>query len=110
MNATYARDMEQRVALCDGAAGEEIAYATVGEGPVLVLAAWWTSHLELDWQNEELRAFLLTLAEHHTVVRKVGESRCGQPSIAIYADVISTQCVDGHENHCSPFTITSSIV
>jgi len=61
--------MEQRVALCRGPAGEEIAYATVGRGPVLVLAAWWTSHLELDWQNEELRDFLLVLAEDHTVVR-----------------------------------------
>jgi len=61
--------MEQRVALCTGQAGEEIAYATVGSGPVLVLAAWWTSHLELDWQNEELRDFILILAEDHTVVR-----------------------------------------
>jgi len=61
--------MEQRVALCTGRAGEEIAYATVGTGPVLVLAAWWTSHLELDWQNEELRDFMLILAEDHTVVR-----------------------------------------
>ncbi|MEL7209101.1 MAG: adenylate/guanylate cyclase domain-containing protein, partial [Actinomycetota bacterium] len=48
---------------------EEIAFASVGSGPPLVLAAWWTSHLELDWQNDELRDFVLALAEHHTVVR-----------------------------------------
>jgi len=61
--------MDQQVHLCRGEAGEEIAYATVGHGPVLVLAAWWTSHLELDWQNQELRDFILILAEGHTVVR-----------------------------------------
>jgi len=61
--------MDQHVDLCRGQADEKIAYATVGHGPVLVLAAWWTSHLELDWQNEELRDFILILAEDHTVVR-----------------------------------------
>lgn len=57
------------IARCSGSAGEEIAYATVGSGPALVLAAWWTSHLELDWQNQELREFVLALAENHTVIR-----------------------------------------
>lgn len=61
--------MDQVVARCSGPAGEEIAYATVGSGPALVLAAWWTSHLELDWQNQELREFVLALAENHTVIR-----------------------------------------
>ncbi len=61
--------MDQLVARCSGPAGEEIAYATVGNGPALVLAAWWTSHLELDWQNQELREFVLALAENHTVIR-----------------------------------------
>lgn len=62
-------NMDQRVGCCSGPDGENIAYAVVGQGPVLVLAAWWTSHLELDWQNEELRSFILGLAENHTVVR-----------------------------------------
>jgi class 3 adenylate cyclase len=61
--------MDQFVAHCSGPAGEEIAYATVGSGPALVLAAWWTSHLELDWQNREFREFVLALAENHTVIR-----------------------------------------
>ena len=34
-----------------------------------MLAAWWTSHLELDWQNDELRNFVEDLARNHTVVR-----------------------------------------
>jgi class 3 adenylate cyclase len=61
--------MDQVVARCSGPAGEEIAYAVVGSGPALMLAAWWTSHLELDWQNHELRDFVLALAENHTVIR-----------------------------------------
>ncbi len=65
----YRDRMDQLVARCSGPAGEEIAYATVGSGPALVLAAWWTSHLELDWQNQELREFVLALAENHTVIR-----------------------------------------
>ena len=46
--------MEQRVAVCDGPNGEEIAFASVGDGPVLILAAWWTSHLELDSQRKNI--------------------------------------------------------
>ncbi|HUW03894.1 MAG TPA: adenylate/guanylate cyclase domain-containing protein [Acidimicrobiales bacterium] len=65
----YVDVMEQHVDTCFGPDGEGIAYATVGEGPVLVLAAWWTSHLELDWQNREFRSFIEALAENHTVVR-----------------------------------------
>lgn len=61
--------MDQVVARCRGPAGEEIAYATVGSGPALVLGAWWMSHLELDWQDQELRDFMLALAENHTVIR-----------------------------------------
>ena len=34
-----------------------------------MLAAWWTSHLELDWQEPALRDFVETLAQRHTVVR-----------------------------------------
>jgi class 3 adenylate cyclase len=68
-HAHYVEAMDQRVSSCEGPAGEEIAFASVGEGSVLVLAAWWTSHLELDWQNDELRDFILRLAESHTVVR-----------------------------------------
>ena len=48
--------------------GEDIAFATVGDGPVLVLAAWWTSHLELDWQDPAMRGFIEALAQRHTVV------------------------------------------
>jgi pimeloyl-ACP methyl ester carboxylesterase len=46
-----------------------IAYALSGGGPPLVGAAWWVSHLELDWQDERFRRFWEALAEGYTLVR-----------------------------------------
>jgi pimeloyl-ACP methyl ester carboxylesterase/DNA-binding CsgD family transcriptional regulator len=46
-----------------------IAYALSGDGPPLVAAAWWLSHLELDWQDESFRRFWELLAEGYTLVR-----------------------------------------
>jgi pimeloyl-ACP methyl ester carboxylesterase/DNA-binding CsgD family transcriptional regulator len=46
-----------------------IAYALSGNGPPLVAAAWWVSHLELDWQDEAFRRFWQGLAEGYTLVR-----------------------------------------
>lgn len=49
--------------------GRRLAYATVGEGPLMILGRRWVSHLEADWEDEELRAFLLELGRRHRVVR-----------------------------------------
>lgn len=65
----YCRVVDQQIRVAAAPAGEQVAYASVGEGPLLVLAAWWTSHLELDWQDPGLRDFIETLARRHTVVR-----------------------------------------
>jgi pimeloyl-ACP methyl ester carboxylesterase/DNA-binding CsgD family transcriptional regulator len=46
-----------------------IAYAFTGDGPPLVAAAWWVSHLELDWRDEPFRRFWEALAEGYTLVR-----------------------------------------
>ncbi len=61
--------MQQVIDRTTARGGESIAYATVGDGPLLVLAAWWTSHLELDWHDDGLRCFVETLGQRHTVVR-----------------------------------------
>lgn len=34
-----------------------VAYERRGEGPPLVAPAWWVSHLELDWQDPDVRRF-----------------------------------------------------
>lgn len=46
-----------------------LAYETRGDGPPLVAPAWWTSHVELDWESESFRRFWEPLAEGHTLVR-----------------------------------------
>ena len=53
--------------------GRRVAYATVGDGPVLVLPAWWVSHVSEDWQGEAqsdaFRSFIEALATKYRVVR-----------------------------------------
>jgi pimeloyl-ACP methyl ester carboxylesterase/DNA-binding CsgD family transcriptional regulator len=49
--------------------GRRIAYATVGDGPLLVLPAWWVSHLVEDWQNDAFKEFVEALAQRYRVVR-----------------------------------------
>jgi pimeloyl-ACP methyl ester carboxylesterase/DNA-binding CsgD family transcriptional regulator len=50
-------------------AGQDVAYATVGDGPPVVIGGWWCSHLTLNWQDSRFRAYLAPLAERHTVIR-----------------------------------------
>ncbi len=49
--------------------GSRIAFAVSGAGPPLVAAAWWVSHLELDWRDETFRAFWQTAGAGATLVR-----------------------------------------
>ena len=49
--------------------GRRIAYATVGDGPLLVMPSWWVSHLLEDWRDVGFRQFVEALARRYTVVR-----------------------------------------
>jgi pimeloyl-ACP methyl ester carboxylesterase/DNA-binding CsgD family transcriptional regulator len=60
--------MEQDIRFCE-VDGRRIAYATAGEGPPLVFAARWVSHLEEEWEDAQARAFFEELARTHRVVR-----------------------------------------
>ena len=60
--------MEQDIRFCE-LEGRRIAYASVGEGPVLLFAASWVSHLEEEWDDRQARAFFEELARSHRVVR-----------------------------------------
>jgi hypothetical protein len=42
---------KQQIRFCTSHDGERIAYATSGDGPPLVKAANWLSHLEFDWES-----------------------------------------------------------
>jgi pimeloyl-ACP methyl ester carboxylesterase/DNA-binding CsgD family transcriptional regulator len=50
-------------------AGRRIAYGVSGDGAPLVAAAWWVSHVELDWQDDRFRRFFDALGEGHRLVR-----------------------------------------
>jgi pimeloyl-ACP methyl ester carboxylesterase len=49
--------------------GRRIAYASVGEGPLLLFSARWVSHLEEEWEDPKARSFFEELAGSHRVVR-----------------------------------------
>jgi pimeloyl-ACP methyl ester carboxylesterase/DNA-binding CsgD family transcriptional regulator len=46
-----------------------IAYAAVGDGPTLVMPAWWVSHLVEDWNGRAFRGFVEAIADRYCVVR-----------------------------------------
>lgn len=49
--------------------GARIAYAVVGEGPLVLCPAWWVSHVERDWEHPGFRNFFTRLADGFRVVR-----------------------------------------
>jgi pimeloyl-ACP methyl ester carboxylesterase/DNA-binding CsgD family transcriptional regulator len=60
--------MEQDIRFC-ALDGRRIAYATVGEGPLLVFGGRWVTHLEGEWDEPHARSFFEELAAAHRVVR-----------------------------------------
>jgi pimeloyl-ACP methyl ester carboxylesterase/DNA-binding winged helix-turn-helix (wHTH) protein len=59
----------QQTFVCKAKDGTRLAYARLGEGPPLVKAANWLSHLELDWRFEVWRHWLDLFSRRHTLVR-----------------------------------------
>lgn len=74
--ATQEGQFTQSIRFCRTPDGVRLAFATVGQGPMLVKAANWLSHLEYDWICPVWRHWLRGLAEHHTLVR-YDERGCG---------------------------------
>src|SRR4029450_2916927 len=59
---------EQDIRFCE-LDGRRIAYATVGDGPLLLFGGRWVTHLEEEWEDPRRRAFFADLARPHRVVR-----------------------------------------
>ncbi|KAA9130897.1 alpha/beta fold hydrolase [Marinihelvus fidelis] len=59
----------QKIQFCTASDRVRIAYASVGEGPPIIKAANWLSHLELDWDAPIWSPLLRQLAVDHQVVR-----------------------------------------
>jgi pimeloyl-ACP methyl ester carboxylesterase/DNA-binding CsgD family transcriptional regulator len=68
--------MEQRVQFCRAPDGVRLAYAVHGDGPVLLRAGTWLTHLEYDWRSPLWRHWLSELGRASTVVR-YDERGCG---------------------------------
>src|SRR5581483_91786 len=49
--------------------GKRVAYATLGEGPLLVFSARWITHLEDEWELPQVRSFFEAFAKDYRVVR-----------------------------------------
>jgi pimeloyl-ACP methyl ester carboxylesterase/DNA-binding CsgD family transcriptional regulator len=60
--------MEQDIRFCE-LGGRRIAYATIGEGPLLLFSGRWVTHLEEEWEDPRARSFFTELARSHRVVR-----------------------------------------
>jgi pimeloyl-ACP methyl ester carboxylesterase/DNA-binding CsgD family transcriptional regulator len=59
-------DQEDRITELDG---RRIAYASLGDGPLLLFGGRWVSHLEEEWDDPAAQAFFVGLAASHRVVR-----------------------------------------
>lgn len=60
--------VEQEIRFCELDA-RRIAYATAGEGPLLVFGGGFVTHLEAEWNDPAARAFYEELARTHRLVR-----------------------------------------
>ena len=70
------RRREQRIRFCRTSDGARLAYATVGEGPPLVRAAHWITHLDYEWASPVWQHWIEGLSRGRTLVR-YDERGCG---------------------------------
>lgn len=61
--------MKQQIRFCTSRDGTRIAYATVGEGPPLVRASTYLTHLEYDLSSPVWRHWLTGLGRYFTFIR-----------------------------------------
>ena len=61
--------MQQEIRFCKSFDGTRIAYAVTGEGPPLVKAQHWLTHLEYEWQSPIWRPWISALSKRHRLVR-----------------------------------------
>lgn len=66
----------QHIAFCRASDGVRLAYAVAGEGPPLVRAANWMTHLGYDIESPVWRHWVRDLAAQHTFIR-YDERGCG---------------------------------
>jgi DNA-binding SARP family transcriptional activator/pimeloyl-ACP methyl ester carboxylesterase len=75
-SSTQPKNLEQEIKFFFSFDGVRIAYATVGEGPPLIMAATFLRHLEYDWQSPIWQHWLDAFTQSHTLIR-YDERGCG---------------------------------
>jgi pimeloyl-ACP methyl ester carboxylesterase/DNA-binding CsgD family transcriptional regulator len=60
---------EQRIAFTHSADHTQIAYALSGEGPPLVRAGTWLTHIQHDWESPIWSHWFALMSQQHTLVR-----------------------------------------
>lgn len=68
--------LEQEIRFCKTGDGVTIAYASSGQGPPLVRAANWLTHVDHDWNSSVWRHWLMDLSRKHRMIR-YDERGCG---------------------------------
>ncbi len=68
--------LEQEIRFCKTDDGVTIAYASSGNGPPLVRAANWLTHVDHDWDSSVWRHWLVDLSQNHRLIR-YDERGCG---------------------------------
>jgi len=59
----------QEIRYCTTSDGVRLAYATSGNGPPLVKASNWLTHLDFEWDSPIWRHWYAALSAHHRLVR-----------------------------------------
>ena len=68
--------MNHQIRFCKSFDGARLAYAITGEGPPLVKAPHWLTHLEHEWQSPIWKPWIESLSRSHTLLR-MDERGCG---------------------------------
>jgi class 3 adenylate cyclase/pimeloyl-ACP methyl ester carboxylesterase len=67
---------DQHIRFCKSYDGTRIAYAVTGQGPPLVKAHHWLTHLEYEFQSPLWRPWIEALSRDHTLLR-MDQRACG---------------------------------
>jgi pimeloyl-ACP methyl ester carboxylesterase/DNA-binding winged helix-turn-helix (wHTH) protein len=59
----------QEIRYCTTSDGVRLAYATTGNGPPLVKASNWLTHLDFEWGSPIWRHWYTALSRHHRLIR-----------------------------------------
>ena len=62
-------NLRQEIKFCAAKDGTRLAYATLGDGPCLVKAANWLSHLEYEWENPIWKHVFPALSSGRRLIR-----------------------------------------